>query len=159
MSSFLPSFKPSSYGDIGPNISNQSDHFFQSDRDLAKQASRDAKFAKSPKAGSPILLPSKVLAMVTPENQSSYVYLAESGGTIRKLDLQVRINLVKLLQRRMRRKEGIVSPIWVAGSKEEISCVSQLIQLLKKTHSPYISFLYFNRLERHWQYLKDTLVL
>jgi hypothetical protein len=65
-------------------------HFFQSD---ASELSRARKAAKSGnKNGNPIVLQSKILNVIADPFSSSSVYIAESAGGVRKVNIEVGAN-------------------------------------------------------------------
>ena len=65
-------------------------HFFQTD---ASESSRARKAAKSGnKNGNPILLQSKILNAIPDPSSSSCIYIAESAGCVRKVDVEVGTN-------------------------------------------------------------------
>lgn len=62
-------------------------HFFQSD---ASEATRARKAAKASNThGAPMRFTSKILDIVEDPTQAGCVYLAESDGHVRRVDLQV----------------------------------------------------------------------
>ncbi|KAI8904206.1 WD40-repeat-containing domain protein [Powellomyces hirtus] len=81
--------------DLAPNFSSDPGNFFQSDRDLELERTRNLKKQESTAKdapGSPISLPSKVLAFTlvanTANEQHQYAYIAESAHVVRKVDLK-----------------------------------------------------------------------
>ncbi|KND01745.1 uncharacterized protein SPPG_03538 [Spizellomyces punctatus DAOM BR117] len=81
---------------VGPNISNDSGNFFQSDRDIELERTRQLKKAQSSgknAAGQPIAMPSKVLSFALVKNGTTQAYVAESGHVARKIDLKTGTSL------------------------------------------------------------------
>ncbi|KAI8807058.1 WD40-repeat-containing domain protein [Cladochytrium replicatum] len=80
-----------------PNVSDNAGDFFQSDADIAIVARREQKARESKDAGSPFVLPSKILdmAVVPPRspNDDHFAYVAESGHVARKLNLTKKTKL------------------------------------------------------------------
>ena len=74
---------------VGPQIGNSADNFFQSDNDLAVQERRYAK--RENKAGDPIECTSKVLCLLLSEKagDSEYAYIGESGFVAKRINLLV----------------------------------------------------------------------
>jgi hypothetical protein len=62
-------------------------HFFQTDASESTRARRAAK--SSNKDGDPIVLPSKILNVVVDPFSSTSVYIAESAGCARRVDVEV----------------------------------------------------------------------
>lgn len=62
-------------------------HFFQSDASEAIRARRAAKSGNT--FGNPIKLQSKILAVVADPASSACVYVAESAGCVRRVNLEV----------------------------------------------------------------------
>ena len=56
---------------------------------LAQRARREAKAENS--NGNPIRLPSKVLALIVDPTSAKRIYVSESGGNARRIDLDVRL--------------------------------------------------------------------
>lgn len=83
------------------NIGNEAGHFFQSDAELAKQREKDKKYNYT--AGNAIKISSKVLALKVSQGRK-YCYVAESGFTTKKINLEVRTSVshkcIPLLRRR-----------------------------------------------------------
>ncbi|KAI9204209.1 WD40-repeat-containing domain protein [Polychytrium aggregatum] len=79
--------------EYGPNVSNDAENFFQSDRDIELARQRDEKkSAIGSTAGNPVQLPSKILDFCF-SSQSDGVsrieaFVAESGHVARKVDLK-----------------------------------------------------------------------
>ena len=68
--------------------SSDPDHFFQTTHSLSETTRRAAKSKNT--FGNPIRLPSKILAVITdPLPSSPAVYVAESAGNARRIDLDV----------------------------------------------------------------------
>ena len=76
-----------SAGKVGPNVSADSQHFFQSDADIAFQNKKSLKKKDFEKAGQPIATSSKVLGLLLTRDKS--VYVAESGFIAKKIHLEV----------------------------------------------------------------------
>ena len=65
-------------------------HFFQTD---ASEASRARKAAKAGnKNGNPIILQSKILNAISDPFSSSCIYIAESAGCVRRVNVEVGMN-------------------------------------------------------------------
>lgn len=62
-------------------------HFFQTDASEATRARRAAKSGN--KNGNPIVLQSKILNVVPDPFSSSCIYVAESAGCVRRVDIEV----------------------------------------------------------------------
>jgi len=62
-------------------------HFFQTDASEATRARRAAKSGN--KNGNPIVLQSKILNAIPDPFSSSCIYLAESAGCVRQVDVEV----------------------------------------------------------------------
>lgn len=62
-------------------------HFFQTDASESTRARRAAKSGN--KNGKPIVLQSKLLSLITDPFSSQCVYIAESAGCVRKVDIEV----------------------------------------------------------------------
>lgn len=75
-------------------LSEDPDHFFQSDKDLILQQKREAKKTSiGSTAGDPKEQPSKVISIVFPVLDGSSVFTAESGFVARKVDISVLLSL------------------------------------------------------------------
>lgn len=62
-------------------------HFFQTDASEATRARRAAKSGN--KNGNPIILQSKILSVILDPFSSSCIYVAESAGCVRRVDIEV----------------------------------------------------------------------
>lgn len=62
-------------------------HFFQTDASEATRARRVAKSGN--KNGNPIVLQSKILSAIADPFSTSCIYIAESAGCVRKVDIEV----------------------------------------------------------------------
>lgn len=65
------------------------DQLFRTDAELDREAARSAKAARLHDAGDPIRLSSKPLDLAVSNSNANEVYVAESGFTARKIDVQV----------------------------------------------------------------------
>ena len=72
------------------SVSNDPGHFFQTDASEATRARRAAKSGN--KNGNPIVLQSKILSVVPDPFSSACVYIAESAGCVRKVNVEVGMN-------------------------------------------------------------------
>lgn len=72
---------------IKMSVSNDPGHFFQSDASESTRARRAAKSGN--KNGTPIVLRSKILSVIPDPFSSACIYIAESAGCVRKVNLQV----------------------------------------------------------------------
>ena len=79
---------------VGPQIGDSADNFFQSDSDLVTQERRNAK--RGNKAGDPIECTSKVLCLLLSED-SEYAYIGESGFIAKRINLLVNYLSLSLL--------------------------------------------------------------
>ncbi|KAJ3041499.1 hypothetical protein HDV00_009295 [Rhizophlyctis rosea] len=140
------------FGDlVGPNVSNDADNFFQSDRDLELQQKRAAKQAdtKAQQAGEPIQLPSKILSFVLVEParligaleptvddedgegaQADYAYVAESGHVARKVNLKTK-KVAKIFKGHTGPVTS-VSVIYGASGEDEFIVTGSWDQTLRK---------------------------
>lgn len=67
-------------------------HFFQTDASESTRARRAAKSGNN--NGKPIVLQSKLLGLITDPFSSQCVYIAESAGCVRKVNIEVgKINI------------------------------------------------------------------
>ena len=80
--------------------SPDTDHLFQSDAQLEKSSTRQAKAERTARAGSPIQISSKPLDLVIHGDQhgETFAWTAESGFVARKLNLKVSVD-AKLLRK------------------------------------------------------------
>ena len=69
------------------SVTTDKDHFFQTTTSL-EQSSRRALKSKN-KLGNPIVLSSKLLDIIPDPLHANNVYVAESGGVARRVDLSV----------------------------------------------------------------------
>jgi hypothetical protein len=69
------------------SVSNDPGHFFQTDASESTRARRAAKSGN--KLGNPIVLQSKILNIILDPFSSSSVYIAESAGCVRKVNIEV----------------------------------------------------------------------
>jgi WD40 repeat protein len=76
---------------VGPNISNDNEHFFQSDADLIAAKNRALKKAAFGTAGAPITMASKVLSLtLLPGQSEATAFVGESGFSLAQLNLESR---------------------------------------------------------------------
>jgi len=69
------------------SYSNDPDHFFQTDASESTRARKAAKAGN--KNGDPIVMQSKILALAQDPFSLQCIYVAESAGSVRRIDLEV----------------------------------------------------------------------
>lgn len=87
---FLPSQHTVTTGSLHTNTMSRSTdpgHFFQTDASESTRARRAAKSGN--KNGSPIILQSKILKAIPDPFSTSCIYVAESAGCVRKVNIEV----------------------------------------------------------------------
>lgn len=69
------------------SVSNDPGHFFQTDASESTRARRAAKSGN--KNGNPIVLQSKILSAIADPLSSHSIYIAESAGSVRRVNIEV----------------------------------------------------------------------